>query len=52
MEFPINVDIVKSGRSRGPHVIRAVSKKIVCLSLKMDFVLEKSSDSDEMSNDM
>ena len=48
MEFPINVDIVKSWRSRRPHVIHVVSKED-CLSFSEDgFFLEKSSDSDKM----
>ena len=42
MEFSIKFDIIKSGMSivyvEGAHVI--IYKNIVCLSLKIDFVLE------------
>ena len=50
MEFSIRFDTVRSGWSivyiEGPQVI--ISKKIVFLSLKIDFILANSADRDEM----
>ena len=51
MEFSIKFDVVKSGWSKiyivGSQVI--FSEKY-CISLKIDFVLAKSADPDEMSH--
>ena len=53
MELPIKFDTVKSGWSivyiEGSQII--ISKYIVCLSLKIDFISAKSADPDEMPHD-